>query len=175
MCVETSSGLIISETRRYYLDLKEYQNTREFIFLNSLGGYDTLRTTGEGEYEAAQERTTVTCSYPKEFDASFKQKRNVFTTGIEKLKVNSGWITQEQCEWLQDFLLSEEVYEIKNGKLFPVTITSTSGPKKADKQTPAYFVEFEYEYSNHSSTFAVGSQELQSGDFNDDFNDDFYI
>lgn len=173
--VITDAGLVLSEKRTYQVDLTEYQNSREFLFLNSLGGYDTIRTTGIGEYEGTQERTFITSPYPKEFAAAFRMKKQVFVLGNDKMKVNSGWLTSSQVDWLQDMLLSEEVYEIKNSKLYPVVITSTSGPKKTDEQSPAYFVEFEYEYSSHESTFTIGTVVPVGGDFNEDYNPDFLI
>lgn len=169
----TTPALAISEKRTYIVDLTEYPNTLEFLFLNSLGGYDTVRTTGIGELEPTQERTFVTCAYPKEFDVYFKQKKQVFVDGAQKMKVNSGWLTIEQYNWLQDFFLSDEVYEIKNSKLYPVVLTSQSATKATDEQSPAYFVEFEYEYSAHESTFVPGTQPETGGDFNEDFNPDY--
>jgi len=170
-----SGGLVISEKFTYEVDLTEYPNTRYFRFLNSVGGYDTVRTTGIGEFELAPERAFITSPYPKEFDAAFKQKKNIFISGTQKMKVNTGWKNKEEIDWLQDFMLSEEVYEIIDGKLYPIVITSTSGPKYVDEQSPAYFMEFEYERSTHDTTYATGIQEQEGGDFNEDFNDDYII
>lgn len=169
----TTPAQVLSETRTYQIDIAEYPYKREFLFLNSLGGYDVVRTTGIGESEAKQERTFVSSPYPKEFSNAFRMKKQVFVTGNETMKVNSGWLTSDQANWFQDFLLSDDVFEIKNDILYPVVITSQSGPKKTDEQSPAYFVEFEYEYCAHDTTYAKSIEPLTGGDFNEDYNPDF--
>ena len=172
--IVTDNDTILSEKRSYIIDYTEHRNVRYYIFMNSLGGYDTLRTTGIGEYESPVERTIISRAYPKEFDAAFQQKKQIFTSGTKKMKVNSGWISSEQAEWLMDMFLSEEVYEVKGDALFPIVMASTSGPKVIDEQTPKCFVEFEYEYCSHDSVFAKGTVAPTGGDFNEDFNPDFY-
>lgn len=181
----TFYGNDISESRTFIVDTTEYPNFRQFLFKNSLGGYDSLRITGIGEFEQAEERAFITESYPKEFSVAWKQRKQVSLTGSIKMKVNSGWKTKEEIDWMQDFMLSDEVYEIIDDKIFPVVITSTSGPKHTDEQTPAYFMEFEYERSHQDNTWAkpqYGSHQIggiipvpggNTGSFDNSFEDSF--
>lgn len=168
-----AGGLLLSEKFHFDIDRNEYPNKRYFRFLNSLGGFDDVMTTGIGEFELAPERTVITCPYPKVFNTAFQMKKNIFISGAQKMKVNTGWKTKEEIDWLQDMMLSEEVYEVINGDLYPIVITSTSGPKYVDEQSPAYFMEFEYERSAHDTTYAAGTVPPTGGDFSEDYNDDF--
>ncbi|MCX6223321.1 MAG: hypothetical protein NTV01_00970, partial [Bacteroidia bacterium] len=49
----------ISEIRTYHIDYALCENPRYFLFLNSLGGYDTLRTTGDQEDNLEYDRIPV--------------------------------------------------------------------------------------------------------------------
>jgi hypothetical protein len=151
----------LSEVRKYYLDYNEYQNEKNFLYRTSLGSYDTLRATGMNETSFSQDRTFINKTYLKEFELAFHIKRQGFVEDAEKVKCNSGWITEidELDAWL-DLINSDDVYEIIDGKIYPVIITSTDTPQYSSDPAPAYVVEFEYERTEHDTSYMVGDQSV---------------
>ena len=172
-----AGGAILSDKRRYYVDFTAYPTERQFLFLNSLGGYDTLRCIGDAETDHAYEVTAIQQPMPTTFMPDHRDRKAMSIVQTTRHKANTGWMTLEQVNWLQDLMLSREVYEIIDDKIFPVFITTNTGPKYASEQSPAYFLEFEYERANTESHFATtsintpGSPDFDPADFDsNDFN-----
>jgi hypothetical protein len=159
----------ISEIRTFILDAIYYENLRYFLFLNSLGGYDTLRTTGDGTDDLDYERTSISKVLGPDFTEMDHQVATGFVSEVKTYKANTGWMTRDQIAWLRDFLLSKQVYQIVRRKLVPVVITTTQAQQRVDRED-LYSIEFEYRRAFSSEYY---SREITTAAFTDDFNDDF--
>ena len=115
--LENSAGQVLSETRTYEVDQNYYLQERYLLFRNSLGGYDTLRCTGEKVTGATLERVEVLNT--ANFYSSLNYPEFKFNQILErgKYSINTGWLTSEEAEWLRELFLSKEVYIIDNGQL----------------------------------------------------------
>jgi hypothetical protein len=128
-----------SERRTFILDHKFYENERVFIFQNSYGrAYDVIRLTGQGSTDIDVEYSTSNSDIVGVY-TSFNAPVSKFgTSEVQKMKCNTGWITRETKDYLRELLLSKQVFEYKNGSLFPVIITN-------DKMKE-YFADNQYLY-----------------------------
>lgn len=167
--IEDGSANRISEIRTFRMDYAHHEEVRQFLFLNSLGGYDTLRITGDVEDSIELERSTIS----KVLGADFTEKDHQVAQGsvseVKTYKANTGWITREQVAWIRDFFLSKQVFQIVVGKLVPVVVNTTQATQRRDRED-LFAIDFEYRRAFSSEFY---SMEIVSAQFTDDFNDDF--
>jgi len=167
--IEDGSSNRISEIRTFRIDYSYHEDIRQFLFVNSLGGYDTLRTTGDVEDFLELERTTV----QKILGPDFTERHHAIAQNIvreaQTYSANTGWLTREQVSWIRDFFLSKQVYQLIAGKLVPVLITSTQGKLRRDRED-IFSIDFEYRRAFANEYY---TKELIPVEFNNDFNDDF--
>jgi hypothetical protein len=140
----------VSETREFVLDNLSHEAERELVFANSVGGYDTIMLTGEGELSREHEPEPVNV-----LNAGFElpTKRNFRSTVKEIVKANTGWLTTELRSYISELLISREVYEISGNELLPVNILKQSIVAAKDNDTlQALQIEYEpvtnYYYEN---------------------------
>jgi len=166
----------ISEIRTYHIDYNTYENVRYFLFLNSLGGFDTLRIKGDQEDSLEYDRISIQNLLPADFmDRNHEQATNhVLESNV--YKANTGWITYGELVWMSDFFLSKQVFQMrmtplvpKVGKLVPIVVISSEVHHRTDK-VELYSIEFQYRKS-YSSEFY--SREILTAEFDNDFNDDY--
>ncbi|MBT3244819.1 MAG: hypothetical protein HN352_16860 [Bacteroidetes bacterium] len=159
----------ISEIRNFAMDTLIHENVRYFLFLNSLGGFDTLRITGDQEDSLEYSRTSI----KKILGDAFTEKDHQTTASNilerKRYSANTGWKTREDIAWIRDFFLSKQVYLINTGKLVPVEITTTDALQRKDR-SEMYSIQFDYQRAYSSAYY---TKELVAADFNDDFIDDF--
>ncbi|MDD4374833.1 MAG: hypothetical protein PHG67_13025 [Bacteroidales bacterium] len=116
---------IADQTRVFVVDHNLYRQHRFLIFRNSLGGFDTLACMGEADESTEVERKQSTRVYDAE--NPYRQRKSEFyNEHSELVKVNSGWLSPEEKNWLNDLLISTEVYEVRSNKLQPVLIKNKS-------------------------------------------------
>jgi hypothetical protein len=92
----------------------EQPNRVGIAWMNKLGTYDTHDFIGNDQYSIERESKEYTL--PRTFDSNgatsfgFKYNANYDTQVTKKINVNSGWINQQQFEWLIELLASNNVY-----------------------------------------------------------------
>ena len=121
-------GNNVSEVRSYIIRQTVHPQTRYFLFLNSLGGYDTLRIQGKAQVTTSLQKTIIQKHLPMDYNAldgelevneSYRQQITDHSTGFI-----TGAYAKEYKEYLQDFLLSPRVFDITNGDRVPVIVES---------------------------------------------------
>lgn len=167
--IEDQNDDRISEIRTYELDYEYPENVREFIFRNSLGGFDTLRCTGDFIDNLEYDRTDISKVLGEDFTEKNHQISAHSVSESKVYQANTGWKEAEDVSWIRDFLLSKEVFQIITRKLMPVVITSTKATQSIDRDD-FYSISFEYRRAFKNEYF---SKQILHADFNDDFNDDF--
>jgi hypothetical protein len=159
----------ISEIRTFRIDYAFHESERAFLFLNSLGGYDTIRFIGDQEDALEYDRVQYSSVLGSDFTEMNHQLSQLSVTETRKFKCNTGWITPESSAWIRDFFLSKNVYRLSGGKLIPVLINTAQVAHRKDKQD-LFSIDFEYTQSFSNENY---SREIVAADLNDDFNGDF--
>lgn len=144
--VQVINGLVPTDTSEVFTficDKDVYIAETYFLFSNSCAGADTIRCTGsvEATVEIEKESIQITTLFNTpvvngEFLEVSHQKSN-------KFKVNSGWITREAADWLEDILLAEKKFIDIDDQFVPIIISTTT-QKKYDSVSTLYSYEFEY-------------------------------
>lgn len=123
---------------------------RYFLFENNIGGMDTLCTRGKAEIKGKYDRSSRTVTEtPNKAYARHPQRANR-PTGKQEVKVNVGWIERPEREWLEDLMLSQNVWEIQIGQrdseFIPILITSDNLDIHQDDES-LQSSSFTYEYA----------------------------
>jgi len=117
-----------SEIFEFRLDHKPRYKTRHFIYKNSFGVYENVTLWGEmtegTQYTRIQKEVMTGQGYKI---TPFKNER------LNTYKISSGYITEKEKRWMQELLLSKDVFWVENGWLFPVVITNTEAEPLIDK------------------------------------------
>lgn len=112
-----------TEKRTYLLDHSYRRDARYFLYLNSIGGFEVLRTTGEvkEEYSVAKEQGVR--MQPYDYSGIEHQQFVHATEGQTSYKVNTGMAPS--LAWyrhLKEFFASKQVYEITGSAFVPVVV-----------------------------------------------------
>ncbi len=138
------NGTIISDQFTFEMDPFYHENTRYFRFRNSWGVYDTLRCTGNFELTLEHERETASFISEDNETAYNAPLRTISTKQLQLFKANTGHLSRDNREYMRDFERSFDIYEIADGRLYPVNITSKKSNLAKDGEYN-YFLSFEYE------------------------------
>jgi hypothetical protein len=138
------SDTIISDIRSFELDEKYAENTRYFRFRNSWGTYDSLRCTGVFENIIENDREKVMFR-SDETETMYNTPGNYsIIKESQSFKANTGWLSKDFLNYLRDFMLSSDIYEVEDGKLLKCLLTSKKTSLFKDTQYN-YSLAFEYE------------------------------
>ncbi len=141
--IGTASNAIKSASHSYILDNKHYPKRREFIFRNSLGGYDTFIATGQASQSSEYEPEII--QVLPYWGVSGNARRTIRTTWDETVECNSGFLTDDKLAAMPQFFESDDVYEIIAGQLYPVGFPKQTVLRKTDKHGMKY-IQFSYAY-----------------------------
>lgn len=123
--IEDQSNTTISIIRVYTLNNAPCsQLIRYYLFENSLGGWDTLCTYGEGQTEMSvskRESQFVPDPMGDPTDPVFRAYGRKFRNQYQQA---TGWMTLGEIEWARDILLSEVVFRI--GDYYPKPTITTA-------------------------------------------------
>ena len=148
-------GVTISETRTFVLNHRTAAQTRTFIFMNSFGVYETLHCTGEAETTNALERTEALRILPAGFTRRTREVQQYNLLETRSIKANTGYqFTLAHQDWLRDFLLTREAFEVIGGRLMPVNITSDKHKLYTDNEG-LYALDFEYTPAYRNEHFGI--------------------
>jgi len=158
----SEAGISISMT--YEIDHTPRPHERCFAFVNSLGGFDHIRTTGTlspkiefagGEFER-DKKLVITDTGDGLYNTHEPLKSQFNLSESETIKVSSGPTTRQMVDLFRDFRLSPLKFEylIQNGtpKYVPILIDdkSMSFPKTGEYP---YTVEFTYRYAFNNRVY----------------------
>lgn len=173
-------GAIIIISRTYIFDDTYYPTSKTLLFKNSFGAYDVLRCTGmyAEEEDISKDEISVSDAEKKHL---LKRRQNINLSVDNSVEINTGWLNRivpddkayDMMRYLQELSLSEEVYEVKGLRIFPVVITSKKIIKH-ESDNFNYAVSFSYSYADIINAYSA-DREAPDGDFNNDFNNDFNI
>jgi hypothetical protein len=144
----------LSETITYTIETECKLPEHYFLFGNSAGGVDTLRTYGDHitTFETDYELSGKTL--PSGYSST---DREVIKTGIsseDTFEVSTGFLySKEQKEYLKELLLSEEAFEIIDNEKVPITILTKKDElfKQSDN---LYALRFEYAIAIKNNSYS---------------------
>jgi hypothetical protein len=140
ICIKTGSSLI-SKIYSYTLDTSWHQNPRHLYIKNPFGLLEVLLCIGISQQENAIKPESVATD-----GQSLPDKITWKTVKSDVVKVNTGFITAAQMQWLSDLLDSTEAYELIHDNLHPIVFRDITLPVVHDGEFQ-YSADLEYEYA----------------------------
>jgi hypothetical protein len=110
---EQTSGLPVSEYMSYELDCYCSPLDRYFLFENTLGGYDVLKTRGNAKRSLLL--SAVTAQRPDDA-SSFSEYRQGYHTAASyrnETEQATGFLSVDEKAWMVDLLMSEDAYRLE--------------------------------------------------------------
>lgn len=172
---DDTTGLPVSEFFNYIIDYNYYSNNRFFIFRNSLGTFDTIRTTGETIKNAADKFQLLSSFLDVDFGTTDHQNNRDRAEEVISYKANTGWLKDRQtADYMRELFLSEEVYEIIQDHLMPIRIISNKARIFEDNEF-GYNIDFEFEQAYTNKYYSnIQERKNSKGDyFGDGFGNGF--
>lgn len=148
--VFNGSDVALTEAKTYYIDRSTYNNFRQFIFRNSLGGYDIIALKGISENTNEIQRTI----------GYFETKDSISHSEFaETYKAASGFVVNHYNDlasaqrYIIELFNSKEIYEIVGREIVPIIQQANKIKLKKDDEFLYSFV-FEYNYAYTDEFFA---------------------
>lgn len=116
-----------------------------FCFLNRYGIYEFFNFKGFNEEVVNADRELYEKYKPYGFSVSDREISISKINAKREVEVNSGYLSTDEMLWLQDILISKEVYVQDGSELHPVVISSS---EITTKSRGLYQIELTYIYSN---------------------------
>lgn len=146
--VVKTGSTVISKAYSYTLDTNYYQHARTLWIRNAFGLWEVLLCTGLGAQEnEIKPQTAVTDGKTLPDKIAWRTDRT------EVVKVNTGYLTNAQMQWLSE-LDYREAYEMISGVLHPLVFRDLTIRTDTDAEFQ-YSAELEYEYAYTEVTEAA--------------------
>jgi hypothetical protein len=143
----------ISEVRTFTLDYNYYRKTRQIVFANGLGGYDSLSLTGRGGEKLSV--AAYTSERMPDVDALPTYSEIVINkiTGERELSVSTGHLSKDERFWLQDLLYSRDIYLATDREFVPLTLVGSDYSYDIDDEN-RIGRSFTFRYSNKQNNLS---------------------
>ena len=140
--VAVFSGLVnYSQVYRYILDRDYYEHPRQLYIKNPFGLWEVILCTGQGSQENEIKPETAMSD-----GIFYPEKLNWKTTKTDTVKVNTGFLSAAQMQWITDLLDTTEACELIGTQLQPIIFTDIKIPVLHDGEYQ-YSADLEYEYA----------------------------
>ncbi|WP_151087393.1 SprB repeat-containing protein [Hymenobacter baengnokdamensis] len=140
----TATGGLLTEIRSYQLSEELPANRRYFLYANSVGGINTLATTGKGKIETDFANVLVQRSLQPGYDANAGETYTGSVSGVPVQRVNTGYLGPAQMDAFTDFLLSEEIRRYDADRYRPGSLQPATTLLLQDDDTGLLTVEFAF-------------------------------
>lgn len=147
---DTGTPVLMSVSRTYILDSYAQRQTRYLIWLNSLGGLDTLRCTGQRSITRRVSKETYTKYLADDYTALAGQADALLTDDQYEHRLDSGFMSAAERRAAQDVLTSRHVFLVQDDRMERVLVTPGSVVVDVDNEDLAALS------INYRPTFAAG-------------------
>lgn len=140
--VEDELGVPLTETRKFTLN-RSTMNRRYFLYLNALGGFDTLTAVGKISSQFRVEKLTFERELPYDHPLTESEIYTLRKEGVQTTNVPVGFGSAEMMKSFSDFALSEMVFLLQGQRLIPIDIDAS--PVTEDELDNLPGIEFDYQ------------------------------
>ena len=173
--IEDINSVPVSEVRTYLMDYTYQRNARWWLYKNTFGVYEVIRTTGQAEKENNIKKTFINKQLPLNHTSADRDREQINVAFDYNMSVDSGPLAKDWSFHFSEFLTSNDVYMLLGGKYLPVEIEDGRFLVSTDKE------------NLFNKTFKVTANILDDqdidltsklpiqGDFNLDFGPKFFV
>lgn len=147
---------VVSETRTYNVSQCPEANTQYFLYNNSLGGYDTLITTGKKSLTVDVSKEDFENILPVNYTLADKQSSTFNHQSQDVYTVSTGFISKDEANRIaHELLMAEDVRIVIGTERVPVVIDTRSSLVFED-DTLLYFVRFSFRIAYKDFGYSEG-------------------
>lgn len=140
----------------YHVDQRNFYNSYQLLYRNSLGGLESVRLRGQVDFKADYSTQQAQRIAPPESYKNLTLLPQILQSASEevpKFKGDTGFGNMGQIDFLRDLFLSTERYEVVNGKLVPIVINGKTIEFFSNKDNLISLqIEWQRAYVNESFT-----------------------
>lgn len=174
--LENALNNVISEIRTFEISYKYQSYARYFLFKNSLGAYEVIRTTGKAEKISNIDKTIISTDLPVNFGRTDRSMKQIDQSPELTVQINSGILTAAESEYFVEFLESSDVYWLRGGIAYPVVIdkSKTSLGKDGENINSHNFIVMAHDIKEtYYNDFSINPEAPIPGPFSFDFSEGF--
>jgi hypothetical protein len=146
--VENSDGPV-TETRHFKMLHDAPLNQRIFLFRNSFGVYESIRCTGEMNISDNISRDLIETADNRVYRIRISKSEN-----NARFSIHTGWLDGiRQRRWLEDFLISKDVYWLQGDRAVPVFLLLAEIERESDRQY-CFGLQFEFRLDINEQRFS---------------------
>lgn len=142
----------VSEELRFVLDTAHREHKQYFVFLNSVGGWDSFLAYGKSTYGATWANQQNLRPIPVNYSTNDGDLSDVGSLMRDTFAVATSFYTAEQLRYLRDFFASPYKFRWIDGKCYPISIKGKDLAEGSDGQNQ-YAHEFEYQFAFQNQSF----------------------
>jgi hypothetical protein len=174
-----TTGQMISEVRTFILDYTYRRTARYFLFKNSWGVYELLRTTGDAKKTNSIEKEFYSRPVQGMTDADQLRKPANIKQSFSA-EINTGYLEAPwNIYYATELLASEDVYWLKNDRAYAIQIESSDPDFSGSDLINQHNFDFKVTADDIDDSFYTDygpeSELPVLGDFSGDFNDDYNV
>lgn len=144
---------MITAMKTFRINREHFENTKTLIFKNSLGGYDSLACVGRASETLTLYREETQRFRDFEAPAQFSEVVINEVTGERQLTISTGWITPAVREWLEELVLSTEIFIKTDRDYLPIKLVEE---QYASSDSKEYLIgrTFVFSYTNKETSYS---------------------
>ena len=153
------------ETARYTFlpDFNQYRNLKHFVFVNCFGVLETFTATGRTDAKKTAELNMGNID---------NRYRKITQDFVNEKTVNSGFLSAEEMEWIDDLILSFAIYTYTpgiTGSDEEITITNFEKTDTDANELQSFSFNYRRSKNNHLQ-FMIAARGIFDDTFDDTFN-----
>ncbi len=117
----------------------------QILFINQSGGNDFWYFNMDSKRTVEVTRNEFTKVLDPEYTMGNRGRTVYSTTAKDTWKINTNWISEYDWSYLEQLILSPEVYWIKNDLLYPIVITNKNYEIKTMLRDKLFQLSLEFE------------------------------
>ncbi|WP_373399677.1 hypothetical protein V8V91_08470 [Algoriphagus halophilus] len=124
----------VSEVRTFAMDYLDTPETRFWLFTNSLGVFEIMRTEGRATEVNKVDREISTNYLPNGYDRTIGEIQSRVLGMTESLEISTGFLDSRlEAHWAKEILLAEKVFLLTVDERIPYRITTNDYNPSQDK------------------------------------------
>ncbi len=138
----------LGETLSVKPDFECFTYIKEFLYLNSLGGFDSLITYGQTQRTEETTKNTAEIARPYNYTTRTRQYEVFNEQTLATVTVSSGYRSRADRDGAKDIIRSQQVYIRSGEDYLPIFINPDSSISYEQDGDFRYKLDFEFSYAN---------------------------
>jgi hypothetical protein len=150
---------IVCNPQRFYLEFRKFTETKDLVFVNSVGGIEAIRLRGLIDANADYTQTSAQkIETPEYFTNGIldAQTEDIVNFEQESFTGDTGFMPKENLDRLRDLINASKLkkaFEIKNNRLIPINIRSKTIQWYTNRQSLfSIALQWQYAFTNQYFT-----------------------